>query len=379
MARILAVDDDPLVRRCISRILVNAGHEIVPAAHGADALQLASDRAFDVALVDYHLPFLNGLEVLQRLREVQPGCLRILVTGALDLPMIMDAVNRGEVMRVVEKPFESAGLVSAVEDAMVARRRMMEFCRVQEQAASEDERQMLVDCLGGDDLFLALQPIIQATDGKIMAFESLLRSHHPVLNSPLPVIRAAERHGMLSELACVVSACAAEWMTHLPEPIKLFMNLHPDELSQPESICERLSPLAPWAGRVVLEITERSRLQGIEAWEQSIEGVRGMGFNIAVDDLGAGYSSLSVLAELQPSVIKVDMSIVRGIDTEPRKQRLVDLLTRFAEATDSTLIAEGVETPEEAQALRDCGAHWLQGYLFGRPSAELPESVAAAS
>jgi EAL domain-containing protein (putative c-di-GMP-specific phosphodiesterase class I) len=379
MARILAVDDDPLVRRCISRILVNAGHEIVPAAHGADALQLASDRAFDVALVDYHLPFLNGLEVLQRLREVQPGCLRILVTGALDLPMIMDAVNRGEVMRVVEKPFESAGLVSAVEDAMVARRRMMEVCRVQEQAASEDERQMLVDCLGGDDLFLALQPIIQATDGKIMAFESLLRSHHPVLNSPLPVIRAAERHGMLSELACVVSACAAEWMTHLPEPIKLFMNLHPDELSQPESICERLSPLAPWAGRVVLEITERSRLQGIEAWEQSIEGVRGMGFNIAVDDLGAGYSSLSVLAELQPSVIKVDMSIVRGIDTEPRKQRLVDLLTRFAEATDSTLIAEGVETPEEAQALRDCGAHWLQGYLFGRPSAELPESVAAAS
>lgn len=379
MARILAVDDDPLVRRCISRILVNAGHEIVPAAHGADALQLASDRAFDVALVDYHLPFLNGLEVLQRLREVQPGCLRILVTGALDLPMIMDAVNRGEVMRVVEKPFESAGLVSAVEDAMVARRRMMEVCRVQEQAASEDERQMLIDCLGGDDLFLALQPIIRATDGKIMAFESLLRSHHPVLNSPLPVIRAAERHGMLSELACVVSACAAEWMTRLPEPIKLFMNLHPDELSQPESICERLSPLAPWASRVVLEITERSRLQGIEAWEQSIEGVRGMGFNIAVDDLGAGYSSLSVLAELQPSVIKVDMSIVRGIDTEPRKQRLVDLLTRFAEATDSTLIAEGVETPEEAQALRDCGAHWLQGYLFGRPSAELPESVAAAS
>lgn len=379
MARILAVDDDPLVRRCISRILVNAGHEIVPAAHGADALQLASDRAFDVALVDYHLPFLNGLEVLQRLREVQPGCLRILVTGALDLPMIMDAVNRGEVMRVVEKPFESAGLVSAVEDAMVARRRMMEVCRVQEQAASEDERQMLIDCLGGDDLFLALQPIIRATDGKIMAFESLLRSHHPVLNSPLPVIRAAERHGMLSELACVVSACAAEWMTRLPEPIKLFMNLHPDELSQPESICERLSPLAPWASRVVLEITERSRLQGIEAWEQSIEGVRGMGFNIAVDDLGAGYSSLSVLAELQPSVIKVDMSIVRGIDTEPRKQRLVDLLTRFAEATDSTLIAEGVETAEEAQALRDCGAHWLQGYLFGRPSAELPESVAAAS
>ncbi len=378
MARILAVDDDPLVRRCISRILVNSGHEVVPASHGADALQLASDRAFDVALVDYHLPFLDGLEVLQRLREVQPGCLRILVTGALDLPMIMDAVNRGEVMRVVEKPFESAGLVSAVEDAMVARRRMMEVCRVQEQAASDDEREMLVDCLNSDVLYLALQPIIRATDSKIMAFESLLRSHHPVLNSPLPVIRAAERHGMLNELARVVSRCASDWMARLPMPINLFMNLHPDELSQPGGMCERLAPLAPWANRVVLEITERSRLQGIEAWEQSVDRVTEMGFSIAVDDLGAGYSSLSVLAELQPRFIKVDMSIVRGIDTEPRKQRLVDLLTRFAEATGATLIAEGVETSEEAEALRNCGAHWLQGYLFGKPSAELPESVSAA-
>jgi EAL domain-containing protein (putative c-di-GMP-specific phosphodiesterase class I)/CheY-like chemotaxis protein len=378
MARILAVDDDPLVRRCISRILVNAGHEVVPASHGADALQLASDRAFDVALVDYHLPFLNGLEVLQRLREVQPGCLRILVTGALDLPMIMDAVNRGEVMRVVEKPFESSGLVSAVEDAIAARRRMMEVCRVQEKAASEDERKMLVSALNTETLYLAVQPIVRATDSKIMAFESLLRSHHPVLNSPLPLLRAAERHGMLNELACVVSTCAAEWMERLPMPIKLFMNLHPDELSQPDGICERLAPLAPWGNRVVLEITERSRLQGIEAWEQSVDRVTQMGFAIAVDDLGAGYSSLSVLAELQPRYIKVDMSIVRGIDTEPRKQRLVDLLTRFAEATDATLIAEGVETSEEAEALRACGAHWLQGYLFGRPSAELPESVSAA-
>ena len=100
-----------------------------------------------------------------------------------------------------------------------------------------------------------------------------------------------------------------------------------------------------------------------------------MGFAIAVDDLGAGYSSLSVLAELQPSFIKVDMSIVRGIDCDPRKQRLVDLLCRFADATDATLIAEGVETGEEAAALRECGAHLLQGYLFGKPSSELSPTI----
>lgn len=377
MARILAVDDDPLVRRCISRILVNAGHEVVPAGHGADALQIASDRAFDVALVDYHLPFIDGLEVLQRLREVQPGCLRILVTGALDLPMIMDAVNRGEVMRVVEKPFESAGLVGAVEDAMTARRRMMEVYRVQEQAASEHERDMLLDCLNGGHLRLALQPIVSGKDTSIEAFECLLRSTHSVLDGPLSVIRAAERHQMLPELGQAVSRYAAGWMERIPGNIKLFMNLHPDELADPNGMCESLKPLQPWAERVVLEITERSRLQGIEAWDESVDRVTKMGFSIAVDDLGAGYSSLSVLAELQPSFIKVDMSIVRGIDCDPRKQRLVDLLCRFADATSATLIAEGVETDDEATALRNCGAHLLQGYLFGKPSTELPEGLAS--
>jgi EAL domain-containing protein (putative c-di-GMP-specific phosphodiesterase class I)/CheY-like chemotaxis protein len=379
MARILAVDDDPLVRRCISRILVNAGHEVVPAGDGADALQLASDRAFDVALVDYHLPFIDVLEVLQRLREVQPGCLRILVTGALDLPMIMDAVNRGEVMRVVEKPFESVGLISAVEDAMTARRRMMEVYQVQEQAASAHERTMLEACLDGGYTRLALQPIVSGKDSSIQAFECLLRSTHSVLDGPLSIIRAAERHDMLPQLGRAVSLHAAEWIPKIPQGIKLFMNLHPDELADPDGMCASLEPLKPWAKRVVLEITERSRLQGIEAWDESVERVTAMGFAIAVDDLGAGYSSLSVLAELQPSFIKVDMSIVRGIDCDPRKQRLVDLLTRFAEATDATLIAEGVETQDEASALRVCGAHLLQGYLFGKPSTELPDCIIKSS
>ena len=375
MARILAVDDDPLVRRCISRILVSAGHEVVPAGHGADALQIASDRAFDVALVDYHLPFVDGLEVLQRLREIQPGCLRVLVTGALDLPMIMDAVNRGEVMRVVEKPFESAVLVGAVEEAMTARRRMLEVYRVQEQAASEHERKMLEDCLKNDHLRLALQPIVSGTDSTIKAFECLLRSSHNVLDGPLSIIRAAERHKMLPELGQAVSKYAAGWMAKIPRGIKLFMNLHPDELADPDGMCSSLLPLQPWAESVVLEITERSRLQGIEAWDESVERVTAMGFQIAVDDLGAGYSSLSVLAELQPSYIKVDMSIVRGIDCDPRKQRLVDLLCRFADSTGAILIAEGVETKEEAASLRECGAHLLQGYLFGKPSSELPEEL----
>ena len=131
---------------------------------------------------------------------------------------------------------------------------------------------------------------------------------------------------------------------------------------------ERLQQLLPWSNRIVLEITERSRLQAIESWEETLDRVTGLGFNIAVDDLGAGYSSLSVLADLQPRYIKMDMSIIHGVDEDPRKRRLVELLCRFADATDAMIVAEGVETYPQASTLRECGAHYLQGYYFDRPS-----------
>ena len=96
-----------------------------------------------------------------------------------------------------------------------------------------------------------------------------------------------------------------------------------------------------------------------------------MGFQIAVDDLGSGYAALNMLAELQPHFMKVDMSIVRNVHQDEHKRRLVDLLCSFAEATDSEVVAEGVETKEEAAALADAGVDLMQSYLYGEPSLTL--------
>ena len=126
-----------------------------------------------------------------------------------------------------------------------------------------------------------------------------------------------------------------------------------------------------WAPRVILEITERSRMNPSFSWERALERVKQMGFGIAVDDLGSGYSALSMLAELQPDFLKVDMSIVRDVDTDTHKRRLVDLLCSFAEATDSRVVAEGVETKTEALALEEAGVQMMQGYLYGMPETEM--------
>ena len=123
---------------------------------------------------------------------------------------------------------------------------------------------------------------------------------------------------------------------------------------------------------ITVEITEQSNLHAIVGWDESIQMLAETGFSVAVDDLGAGYNSLKILADLQPRYIKMDMSLVRNIDTEPRKQRLVQLISTFAAATNSLSIAEGVETEEERAALIDCGTDLLQGYFFAKPSTDAP-------
>ncbi|MED5371488.1 MAG: EAL domain-containing response regulator [Myxococcota bacterium] len=376
MNHVLVVDDDEFVLRAIQRVLAHRGLQVSVANSGEQAVRMLQGTAFDAALVDYEMPGLDGLKVLSQIREQQPACVRALMTGHHDFPMIVDAVNRGEVLRVISKPFDPRTLVSTLEDAWASVRRMAEVRLAQQRAVEDGERKMLLDCITGGHLRLAIQPIVSAKDtDEVFGFEALLRSTHPVLDGPLSVLRVAERHGMIMRLGEEVNRLAGEILDHLDPTQVLFVNLHPDQLQEPQALMRGLQPLRGREHRCAIEITERSRLQNILGWESTIDAMQKAGFNIAVDDLGSGYNSLSVLADLQPRYIKIDMSIVRGVDTTPRKQRLVELLCKFGEATDALVLGEGVETANEAEALRACGIHLMQGYHFGRPAVFEPEEL----
>jgi EAL domain-containing protein (putative c-di-GMP-specific phosphodiesterase class I) len=294
--------------------------------------------------------------------------MRILISNPSAMVPAIAAVNRGEISEVLPRPFTVNTMLEAVESTLDHRRQMMEVARVQQAAARIEELRMLDECFSENHIQIALQPILCSQSRQLIAFEALLRSTHPVLSGPLSVLRAADHHDRIDAVADIVFRRTAAWLRQLPRSVSLFINLHPDELSEPDRLTRRLQLLSEDASRVVLEITERSRLQSIYGWEESLKRAKEMGFSVAVDDLGSGYSSLSMLADLQPQYIKMDMSIVRGVDASSRKKRMVNMLCRFAEATGSQLIAEGVETAEEAEALTSAGTHLLQGYLFGRPS-----------
>ncbi|MBT3217848.1 MAG: EAL domain-containing protein [Proteobacteria bacterium] len=373
--RILVVDDDLLVLRSVERILSRGGYETVTAVDVDEAVRYASKLSMHAALVDYDLTHDTGLSVLARLREIQPSCLRILMTGSDDFPMVVEAVNRGEVLRVVRKPFEPSEILDTLRDAFASARRMVQLATSQLRAVDMRERQMLEDCMSAGLLRLAVQPIVTTKGNRVAAYEALLRSSHPILDNPLAILQVAERHARIADLGQSVFHLAEGWLKRIPEPCELFVNLHPAQLADPDRLAADLKDLIPHSARITMEITERSRLYDIDRWESAVDMLTDAGFSLAIDDLGAGYNSLTMLAELQPRYIKLDMSLVRRIHKEPRKQRLVQLMSTFADATNALTIAEGVETAEEAATLLDCGVHLLQGYYFAPPDTEAPPLI----
>jgi len=367
--RVLVVDDDPRMLSAITTVVRRTGYEVITATDVDQALQATARHAFDAAIVDYNLHDENGLAVLWRLRKLQPGCARLLCTGRDDLAVFVDAVNHGEINKIVRKPFRAGVLLGHLDEAVRAQRERGRLSATESAEERLLERTAIEQILGGGLLEMATQPIVHRDNvTRPIYYEALVRPQHELLSNPVALFDAAERQGQVVEVSSLVLGRALGVLERLPADVGLFVNLHPEQLRDPATLVELLSTVGDQAHRVALEITERSRLRGIDRWDESVRLATEMGFGIAVDDLGAGYSSLSILADLRPQFIKLDMSLVRGIDSEPRKQRLVQLMATFGEATASEVIAEGVETAEEAAVLQDCGITLMQGYLFGRPA-----------
>ncbi|MBI5494599.1 MAG: EAL domain-containing response regulator [Deltaproteobacteria bacterium] len=378
MAAVLVVDDQPELCRMVERILAAGGHRPRSAVDGLGAVAALAQDRFDVALVDYGIPPPDGLWVLNEIRLKQPACARVLMSGSLAVPMLTEAVNCGEVTRILTKPFDEAQLTRMVDESLHAHRQMETLLGLRAREADAALHQALTETLAGAAR-LAVQPIVQAMGSELFAYELLLRSTHPVLKGPMQILDAAERCDRVADVAETVARLTCAWMEKVPPDVRLFVNLHPRELEDTEALRRRLDHWRGAERRIVVEITERSAVTELEQWETSVKLLGDRGFPIAVDDVGSGYNSLSVLAELDPLFLKVDMSIVRNVHQSPRKRRLLEMLCRFGEATGTTVITEGIECEEEAEVVRASGAHLLQGYHFGRPTLELPGPVLVAS
>jgi EAL domain-containing protein (putative c-di-GMP-specific phosphodiesterase class I)/CheY-like chemotaxis protein len=367
--RILVVDADPAAGALLERAL---GYKVAQAAHCEEAAALARGNPFDAALVAHDAAPRGGADFLRWLAHFQPGCLRLLLCDAVDGEALIGALNRGEIVRVIRRPLDPVETLAALQDTFASARRMETVTTERMIESHRQERRWFDETVTGDLLRLALQPIV-LFDGevpRIVAYEALLRPQHPAWDLPVPVLVVAERLARVHDLGARVFGLAAAILPRIPAPLGLFVNLHPLQLAEPETLLRHLAPLIPHARRITLEITERAHPLAVDGWEAIVDRLVELGFALAIDDLGAGSAGLVLLASLQPNVIKLDMSLIRGIEGSSRKRRLIQLLVTFADTTGATLLAEGVESADEVAALRGCGVRMMQGYLFGRPTLE---------
>ncbi len=229
------------------------------------------------------------------------------------------------------------------------------------------------------------QPIVSLEDGSFVGVEVLARWTHP-LQGPVPpaqFIPVAESSGLISRLGAIVAAEAFRDLVALRDAtgreLLLTVNVSGLQLCDPEfpAMIERALRTSGWdAASTVIEVTE-SLVEGeTSAAVAALTSLRGSGLRIAIDDFGTGYSALSRLDTLPTDYLKLDCSFVAPVSTSPRRAQLIESILMLARALDLRVIAEGVETEDQATALRGLGCELAQGYFFCRP-VPIEEVVAA--
>ncbi len=366
--KVLVVDDEVAVLRVYSRALDAEGFQVLCASDGETAEAMFQVTKVDAVVSDVALPGRDGLRLLRAMREMDRDVPVILATASHEEKIKQQAVAAGAMMCFV-KPVDLRALVQAVNHATKLHRiagLMREARRELGTPASADAALAIRFQRALERLWIAYQPIVRWNTLYVAGYEALVRSDEPTLSTPGALFDAAEKLGRTHELGRLIRAKIAAAVADAPRKASIFVNVHGAELED-DRLYEDDAPLHPFAERVVLEITEREPLDRISRLPERMARLRGAGYRIAVDDLGAGYTGLSSFERLQPSIVKLDISLVRDIDKSPLKRRIVHTLATLCRDSGAEMVGEGVETDEERCTLGFHGCYLQQGFAYAPP------------
>ncbi|HEV3455238.1 MAG TPA: EAL domain-containing protein [Thermoanaerobaculia bacterium] len=247
------------------------------------------------------------------------------------------------------------------------------ICRRQHERRHGLRLNELRRILAARDVLVRFQPIVRLDDGLIHGFEAL--SSGPsgdIFENPEMLFSFAEETEQIVELERLCRLQAIRGAARLEVPQKLFINCSAHGFVDPELVSAPILEEVRRAGRqphdIVFEVTERVAITEWKEFRAILAALRGLGFSIAIDDMGAGYSSLQTVAEVEPDYLKFDISLVRDIHLSPIKRNLLETLVVLSEKIHAKVIAEGVESAEEFHALRAMGVPFAQGFYFAEPA-----------
>ncbi|MEE9281122.1 MAG: EAL domain-containing protein [Myxococcota bacterium] len=361
---------EALATRIRSRIVQEVGNDFLIASGALEDEQILVFLQRDLGDSDFYshdLPLLA-----QELRAYVAVCLKGIIYPYLyrapDLP-VGSGIGFNRPFHRIESQLRR--LVNST-----LRTAHFELERCNRERAATLERILLEENV--DSVF---EPIVKLSEMKITGYEALSRGPTGTgLESPLNLFAIAESCGFEYELDNLCRRQALRNAKGIQPDQKLFLNILPSSIHDPDfagaRVREMLGDLGLAPCNLVLEISERQAISNYPIFLEAIDHFSRLGFEIALDDTGAGFSSLEAALELNPRYLKVDMSLVRGIEGNPQKQEAMRGLHSLSEKMSSTVIAEGIETRSELEVIQDLGIEYGQGFIFGRGGAVQADGVA---
>jgi EAL domain-containing protein (putative c-di-GMP-specific phosphodiesterase class I) len=275
-----------------------------------------------------------------------------IVTGRAELHL--DPRMRFE--RIVYRAIrEAAGAARSVEQ----RERLR---RIAELKASIHDRAIYID----------YHPIVSTPNGTVFGYEALARGTRKGLRRPEVMFEVAAEANLIWELSRLCRTTALDGLSRLGPNELLFLNVDPHDFSDPDF------DLSGDPKRLVIEITERIAIKDYPRFRERLNAFRARGIRVAVDDAGSGFAGLGSIANLEPNFIKLDISLITGIDTSSTKQHLVETMVRFANEQGAMVIAEGVERAEEFAQVQRLGVHLVQGFYVDHSRPTISRSTRAS-
>ena len=378
--RVLIADDDDMVRQTLLEAIEQTNGIVVvgTAKDAAEAIRIASIRHPDVALLDVRMPGGGGPHAAREIRWRSPDTRIVALSAYRDERSVENMLASGatgylvkdsdldEIMQAVTRSGDGEALLSnRVVHHVVAElgSRLAREHGLEEERSDKEERiKRLID--GRSAMEIAYQPIVELSSARIVGVEALARFPGWPKRTPDLWFKEATEIGLGTELQVAAVELALPALDMLPLDVFVSVNIDPTAAAS----SELANVIQRWpGGRVVIELTEHAPANDYPSLREALDAFRRSGIRIAVDDAGAGFASLRHILELAPDIIKLDISIVRDIDTEASHRALASALVGFARETGTQLIAEGVETAEEALVLRSLGIPYIQGYFAARP------------
>ncbi len=241
----------------------------------------------------------------------------------------------------------------------------------------------IVGILENENVRTLFQPIVNLTNGQVIGYEALSRGPKgSILEGPLDMLRVAEKHNLLWEIELLFRRKSIERSIKIDKDKLLFINVDPniikDKKFEKGFTKDFLAEYGISPKTVIFEITERTAIADYMNFRAVLDNYKEQGYKIAIDDVGSGYSGMKTITETQPNYIKIDMDLIRNIDSDSLKRAIMQSFVKLGESTGIRLIAEGIETKQELKTLIQMGVYAGQGYLLQRPAGtflDIPDTI----